>query len=154
MLQLNTLDSLCKKRQRCGRGGSRGGTSGKGHKGQLARCGGGVSAAFEGGQMPLSRRLPRRGFTNRSRTEFQLISLSDLNRIFNAGDVVNAQTLRDNGLVKGKGDVAIKVLANGTLNKALVVEVHACTGSARQLIEQAGGTVSLLKEKSGDSTAA
>ncbi|MDQ5890478.1 MAG: large subunit ribosomal protein [Candidatus Dependentiae bacterium] len=154
MLQLNTLDSLCKDRKRRGRGGSRGGTSGRGHKGQLARSGGGVRACFEGGQMPLSRRLPRRGFTNRFRTEFHILSLSDLDRAFNAGDVVNAQALRDKGLVKGKGDVALKVLANGTISKALVVEVHACTGAARQSIERAGGSVTLLKEMSGDSTTA
>ena len=156
MLQLNTLESLVKKRQRRGRGGCRGGTSGRGHKGQLARTGGGseILPFFEGGQMPLSRRLPRRGFKNRFRTNYKLLSLSDLNAAFNAGDVVSEQTLRDKGLVKGNGDVLFKVLANGTISKALVVQVHACTGSARQKIETAGGSVTLLKEMSGDSTAA
>ncbi len=156
MLQLNTLESLVKKRQRRGRGGCRGGTSGRGHKGQLARSGGGsaIAASFEGGQMPLSRRLPRRGFSNRFRTEFHILSLSELNRAFNAGDVVNEQTLRDKGLIKGRSGALLKVLANGTISKALVVEVHACTGSARQMIEQAGGSVLLLKEMSGDSTTA
>jgi len=155
MLQLNTLDSLVKKRQRVGRGGCRGGTAGKGHKGQLARTGKGeIKAFFEGGQMPLSRRLPRRGFINIFKTHYQIFSLSDLDRIFNAGDVVNERTLRDKGLIKGKAGEPLKVLANGTLSKALEIHVHACSASARQIVEQAGGSVSLLKEISGDSSAA
>jgi large subunit ribosomal protein L15 len=156
MLQLNTLDSLVKKRQRFGRGGCRGGTAGRGHKGQLARSGGGsaVAAFFEGGQMPLSRRIPRRGFKNRFRTNYKLLSLSDLNSAFNAGDVVSIETLRAKGLVKGNYDVLLKVLGNGAINKALTIHVHACTGGARSRIESAGGSVSLVKEMSGDCTAA
>lgn len=156
MLQLNDLQSLVKKRKRRGRGGSRGGTSGRGHKGQLARTGGGseITAGFEGGQMSLARRLPRRGFTNRFRVEFHLISLSDLNRAFNSGDLVNSQSLREKGLLKGKRDVQVKVLANGTLTKSLTVKVHGCTAAARGVIEQAGGSVLLVKEISGDSSAA
>lgn len=156
MLQLNNLESLVKKRKRRGRGGARGGTSGRGHKGQLARSGGrsAVSAVFEGGQMPLTRRLPRRGFTNRNHKDFKLLSLTDLERCFNAGDVVDEQVLRSAGLIKGKQKQLIKVLANGTLSKALTVKVDACTASARAHIEQAGGSVELGKETSGDSTAA
>jgi len=156
MLQLNSLSSLVKKRQRIGRGGCRGGTSTRGHKGQLARTGGGseVKPFFEGGQMPLSRRLPQRGFSNNSfKTVYSLLSLSELDRHFNAGDVVNEQSLRQKGLLKGK-DVLCKVLANGKISKALTVQVHGCTATARASIERAGGSVSLLKEMSGDSTAA
>lgn len=155
MLQLNNLESLVKNRKRRGRGGSRGGTSGRGHKGQLARSGGrsAVSPVFEGGQMPLTRRLPRRGFTNRNHKFFKLISLSELERCFNAGDVVNEQVLRELGLVKGKKQPLLKVVSNGSLSKALTVTVDAVTVSARKNIEEAGGSVQLVKEMSGDSTA-
>ena len=156
MLQLNNLESLVKDRKRRGRGGSRGGTSGRGHKGQLARSGGrsAVSPVFEGGQMPLTRRLPRRGFTNRNHKDFKLISLSDLDRCFSAGDVVDEQVLRTQGLIKGKKSPLTKVVSNGALTKALTVKVHACTASAREHIEKAGGNVELCKENSSDSTAA
>lgn len=155
MLQLNNLESLVKSRKRRGRGGSRGGTSGRGHKGQLARSGGrsAVSPVFEGGQMPLTRRLPRRGFTNRNHKFFKLISLSELERCFNVGDVVNEQALREQGLVKGKKQPLLKVVSNGSLSKALTVTVDAVTASARKNIEEAGGSVQLVKEMSGDSTA-
>jgi large subunit ribosomal protein L15 len=155
MLQLNNLESLVKNRKRRGRGGSRGGTSGRGHKGQLARSGGrsAVSPVFEGGQMPLTRRLPRRGFTNRNHKFFKLISLNELERCFNGGDVVNEQVLREQGLVKGKKQPLLKVVSNGSLSKALTVTVNAVTASARKHIEEAGGSVQLVKEMSGDSTA-
>jgi large subunit ribosomal protein L15 len=156
MLQLNDLQSLVKNRKRRGRGGSRGGTSGRGHKGQLARSGGrsANTAAFEGGQMPLTRRLPRRGFVNPFRVEFQLISLSALDAAFNSGDVVDTQALRDKGLLKGKRNPAVKVLANGAITKALTIKVDRCTASARALIEQAGGSVSGMEEMNSDSSAA
>ncbi len=156
MSQLSKLESLVKDRKRRGRGGSRGGTSGRGHKGQLARSGGrsAVSPVFEGGQMPLTRRLPRRGFTNRFRVEYKLLSLTDLERCFNNGDVVDEQALRSHGLLKGKKNKLVKVLSNGTLNKSLTIKVDACTQSARSQIEKAGGTVQLKKEMTGDSTAA
>jgi len=156
MLQLNNLETLVKARKRRGRGGSRGGTSGRGHKGQLARSGGrsAVSPVFEGGQMPLTRRLPRRGFTNRNHKFFKLLSLSELERSFNPGDVVDEQVLRSKGFIKGKQKQLIKVLANGSLTKSLTIKVHACTASARAQIEKAGGSVELCKEMSGDSTTA
>lgn len=156
MSQLSNLESLVKDRKRRGRGGSRGGTSGRGHKGQRARSGGRakVSVGFEGGQMPLTRRLPRRGFTNRYRIEYKLISLTDLERCFNNGDTVDEQALRSHGLLKGKKNTLVKVLANGKLEKSLILKVDACTQGARSQVEKAGGTVQLKKEIPGDSTAA
>lgn len=155
MLELNNLESLCKDRKRRGRGGSRGGTSGRGHKGQLARSGGkkSIPAFFEGGQMPLTRRLPRRGFTNRFRTEYSCIALSELERRFEAGTVVDMAALREVGLIKKARNVLVKVLANGTLSKALTINVHACTKGAQAHIEKAGGSVQLVKEMSSDSSA-
>lgn len=155
MLQLNNLESLVKDRKRYGRGGSRGGTSGKGHKGQRARTGGisEITPFFEGGQMPLTRRLPRRGFTNRFRVEYACIALNDLERHFEAGATVDMFTLRAAGLVKKTRSVLVKVLGNGTLSKALTVHVHACTKGAQAHIEQAGGSVQLVKEMSSECSA-
>ena len=156
MLELNNLESLVKDRKRRGRGGSRGGTSGRGHKGQRSRSGGktGLSPFFEGGQMPLTRRLPRRGFTNRFRTEYLCIALDDLERRFEAGAVVDMAALREAGLVKKSRNVLVKILANGELSKALTVQVHACTKGAQAHIEKSGGSVQLVKELSSDSPAA
>ena len=155
MLELNNLESLCKDRKRRGRGGSRGGTSGRGHKGQRARSGGksNIPAFFEGGQMPLTRRLPRRGFKNRFRTEYSCVALDELERRFEAGSVVDMAALREVGLIKKARNVLVKVLANGTLSKALTINVHACTKGAQAHIEKAGGSVQLVKEMSSDSSA-
>lgn len=144
MLQLHNLEKLVKPRKRRGRGGCRGGTSGSGHKGQNARSGGGVPAHFEGGQMSLTRRLPRRGFTNRFRTEYSCISLTQLENAFNAGDVVTEQALRECGLVKAKRGIGVKILGNGSLTKALTVNVSACTKGAQSSIEESGGSVQLI----------
>jgi len=154
MLQLNNLESLTKDRKRRGRGGSRGGTSGRGHKGQRARSGGksGIKPFFEGGQMPLTRRLPRRGFTNRFRKEYVLVSLSDLEHKFSAGEVVTHETLRACGLLKAKQTGRVKIIGNGVLSKALTVQVRACTHGARAKIEQAGGSIQSMKEMGSDST--
>lgn len=153
MLQLNNLEGLTKKRKRIGRGGDRGGQSGRGHKGQKARTGAGpeIKPCFEGGQMPLSRRIPRRGFNNPLRKETQVISMRELDAHFASGDVVNKETLRSKGLVAGKGDFLVKVLNNGTLTKQLTVNVDAVSASAKDVIERAGGKVHLTKEKSSDS---
>lgn len=145
MLQLHNLQKLKKARKRVGRGGDRGGTSGKGHKGQLARTGGraNVRPFFEGGQMPLSRRLPRRGFTNVFKKQFVLISLSDLEAKFNDGDVVNMDQFVEKGFIKnkeGKAPQLVKVLCNGTLSKKLTVHAHAFSKSAIEAINKAGGT--------------
>jgi large subunit ribosomal protein L15 len=142
MLQLNDLVKLTKKRKRVGRGGSRGGTSGRGHKGQKARTSGLVSAHFEGGQMPMSRRLPKRGFTNQFRKEYEIINLDQLETMFENGQTVTKEILIQAGCVK-KGKL-VKVLATGTLQKKLVLEIDACSQSAKEAIERVGGEIKLV----------
>jgi large subunit ribosomal protein L15 len=144
MLQLNSLVKLSKKRKRVGRGGGRGGTSGKGHKGQKARTSGNVPARFEGGQMPMSRRIPKRGFTNYPfKKEFELITLEQLEQLFQDGQTVTkAMLLQAAGC--GKKTVLIKILADGTLQKKLTVEVDACSVTAKEAIERVGGAVKLV----------
>jgi large subunit ribosomal protein L15 len=134
-----------KPRKRIGRGpgSGNGKTAGKGHKGQGARSGTGVNPGFEGGQMPLSRRLPKRGFKNPNRVEYLVVNLSDLDR-FEAGSVVDAQALRDAGLVKGRGPV--KLLAKGSIDRGLTIRVDAFSRSAKAAIEAAGGTVETASE--------
>ena len=126
-----------------GRGSGLGKTSGKGHKGQNARSGGGVSAIFEGGQTPLYRRLPKRGFNN---YEFQIryavINVSDLNR-FENGTVVTPALLKETGVIKNQLD-GIKVLGNGTLEKKLTVQAHAFSKTAEAAITNAGGTIEVI----------
>lgn len=137
---LNSRVGLTKKRKRVGRGGSRGGTSGKGHKGQKARSGGArkLRAGFEGGQMPLHRRLPKRGFNNKQfKKEFSLVTLDQLQAFFNEGDHVNQELLVQKGIAK-KG-LLIKVLANGSLSKKLHVAADAFSGKAIELISACGG---------------
>jgi large subunit ribosomal protein L15 len=152
MLQLHNLESLTKKRKRIGRGGSRGGTSGRGHKGQKSRSGGKLSASFEGGQMPLSRRLPKRGFNNRFKKEFEIIGLKDLEEKFSAGDVVDREALVSKKMISNK-KVLIKVLANGELTKKLTVCVDAFSKPAIELIQKAEGEAQLVKEIKRDSAA-
>ncbi len=144
MLQLNNLTKLTKKRKRVGRGGSRGGTSGKGHKGQRARTSGNAPARFEGGQMPMSRRIPKRGFTNYLfKKEFELITLEQLQEHFNDGQTVTKEMLLQvSGC--GKKSVLIKILADGSLEKKLTIEADACSVSAKAAIERVGGAVKLV----------
>ena len=140
MFQLNKLTPLCKKKKRVGRGGSRGGTSLKGHKGQKARSGPKISVAFEGGQMPLVRRLPKRGFNNtRFATEVKIVSLEKLNSLFNEGDKVDKQALMEKGVFKGKGKFYLKVLGSGELKKKLEVVADAFSKSAKEAITNLGG---------------
>ena len=143
MLQLHNLEPLSKSRKRIGRGGSRGGTSGRGHKGQRARTGGRseLKPFFEGGQMPLTRRLPRRGFNNPFKTLYNVIGLKELERCFNDGQVVDMSALREKGLVKGKKISLVKILATGTLTKKLTVHADAFSKSAIELIKGVGGEV-------------
>lgn len=143
MLQLHELKSLKKKRKRVGRGGSRGGTSGRGHKGQRARSGSRseLKPFFEGGQMPLSRRLPCRGFTNIFKKEYCLIGLKDLEARFDADAVVDKKALREKGLIKSRKTPLVKILSNGTLSKKLTVHADACSRSALEAITKAGGQV-------------
>jgi len=127
------------KRLGRGAGSGLGKTSGKGHKGQKARSGGGVRPGFEGGQMPIQRRLPKRGFTNIFRKEAEIVNIGDL-KIFSAGDVVNAKTLVEKGLVCGKGNF-IKLLGNGEISVNLTIQLSHISKSAQVKIETAGGKI-------------
>jgi large subunit ribosomal protein L15 len=136
------------RRKRLGQGESsgKGKTSGKGHKGQKARSGGSVRLGFEGGQMPIIRRLPKRGFNNTAfKNVFGIVNLDDLERKFADGASVNEAALRESGLIRGKID-GVKVLGRGELSKKLALEVDLVTASAREKIEKAGGTIS-IREK-------
>ena len=129
-----------------GAGSGNGKTAGRGHKGQWARSGGGVRPGFEGGQMPLHRRLPKKGFNNtRFQDKILIVNLSQLERVFEAGATVDENTLRAAKLVQGPCD-AVKLLGNGTLTKSLNVVVDFVSASAREKVTQAGGTVTVLSE--------
>lgn len=147
-MKLHTLapnEGATKTRKRVGRGAGSGlgKTSGKGHKGQNARSGGGVRPGFEGGQLPLFRRLPKRGFTNaKFKVEYATINLSDLNR-FEDGSVVTPELLKDMGLVK-KQLAGIKVLGNGKLEKKLTVKAHKFSAKAQEEIESLGGKIEVI----------
>ena len=126
-----------------GPGSGLGKTSGKGHKGQNARSGGGVRPGFEGGQLPLFRRLPKRGFSNAQfKTEYAVINLSDLNR-FEEGAVVTPELLKEMGLVKNGLD-GIKVLGNGTLEHKITVKAHKFSKRALEEIEKLGGKAEVI----------
>ena len=133
-----------KKKFRVGRGhGSGSGkTSGKGHKGQKARSGGGVRRGFEGGQMPLFRRLPKRGFTNRNTKDIIAINLSHLN-IFEDGDVVDIAALKSKGLLSNPRD-GVKILGNGEISKKIHVKVNYFSKSAASKIKAAGGEAEVI----------
>ena len=133
-----------KERNRVGRGigSGNGKTAGKGHKGQNARSGGGVRPGFEGGQNPLFRRLPKRGFTNINRKEYAIVNLDALNR-FEDGAEVTPALLLETGIVS-KEKAGIKILGNGTLNKKLNVKAHKFSASAKEAIENAGGTAEVI----------
>jgi large subunit ribosomal protein L15 len=136
-----------KKRKRvgCGPGSGHGKTATRGHKGQNSRSGGGVPPWFEGGQMPLQRRLPKRGFHNIFRVPYQVVNLDDLAR-FESGTRVNRGVLVEAGLVRKSGQ-RVKVLGKGELKVALDVEVDAFSRSAAKAIRDAGGSVSLVSGK-------
>lgn len=149
MLSLNKLESVSKKRKRIGRGGDKGGTSGRGHKGQGSRSGvgGELKSWFEGGQMSLTRRLPKRGFTNaRFKKDVRIVNIKDLEERFESGDTVSLESLANKGLLKGKGKFFVKVLGNGKLSKNLTVKVDRISKLANEQIEKAGGKVELVRE--------
>ncbi|SDK57733.1 50S ribosomal protein L15 [Sediminibacillus albus] len=133
-----------KKRNRVGRGMSSGNgkTAGRGHKGQKARSGGGVRPGFEGGQMPLFQRLPKRGFTNIHRKEFAIVNLEALNQ-FDEGTEVTPELLLETGVVS-KLKAGIKVLGNGNVEKKLTVKAHKFSASAKEAIEAAGGQTEVI----------
>ena len=135
------------KRLGCGESSGHGKTSGKGHKGQKARSGGSLRLGFEGGQMPLIRRLPKRGFNNAAfHKHFAIVNVNDLNA-FEAGTVVNEQLLRKSNLIRGHF-VGIKILGDGELKHDLKVEVDKISPTAREKIEKAGGTVTVREGRS------
>ena len=131
------------KRVGRGTGSGNGKTAGKGHKGQNARSGGGVRPGFEGGQLPLFRRLPKRGFTNaKFKTVYVVINLSDLEK-FENGAVVTPELLHEMGIIK-KGLDGVKVLGNGTLTKKLVVKANKFSDTAASKIEELGGKAEVI----------
>ncbi len=132
-----------KKRVGRGPGSGHGKTAGRGHKGFKARSGSGIKPGFEGGQMPLYRRLPKRGFTNIFANEFAIVSLSQLDK-FAAGTEITSQMLAEKGLV-GRG-LSVKVLANGEIKKALTVRVEKISAQAKAQIEAVGGNVILTDD--------
>ena len=145
MFQLNNLTPLLKKRKRVGRGGSRGGTSGKGHKGQRARTSGNVAPGFEGGQMPISRRLPKRGFNNKNfKKVFEIVSLEKLEKLFNDGDQINQLALIEKGIIKGKSTSYLKILGGFDLSKKFIISANAFSKSAIEAINKAGGKTEIV----------
>ena len=131
------------KRLGRGIGSGLGKTSGKGHKGQWARSGGGVRPGFEGGQMPLTRRLPKRGFTNIFKKEYNIVNLWDL-ECFEANAVINEEVLLATGILSKAQPYGLKVLGGGEITKPLTVQAAYVTATAKEAIEKAGGKVEVL----------
>lgn len=127
-----------------GHGSGQGKTAGKGHKGQKARSGGSIRPGFEGGQMPLQRRMPKRGFNNIFAKEFAAVNVSELEKRFESGAVVDANSLIESGALKNAKD-GIKILGNGELTKKLTVKAVKFTESAKEKIEKAGGTAEVIE---------
>src|SRR5579864_6407457 len=132
-----------KKRIGRGQGSGNGKTAGRGHKGAKSRSGFKFKRGFEGGQMPLHRRVPKRGFHNPFRVEYEVVNLDTLAARFDAGTVVTPELLRERGLVAG-GDRRVKVLARGEVGKALTVRAHRFSGKAAEKIAAAGGSVEAI----------
>ena len=130
------------KRVGRGHGSGNGKTAGKGHKGQNARSGGGVRPGFEGGQMPMTRRIPKRGFNNIFATKYSTVNVSDLEK-FVDGTVVDTELLVASGLIKKVND-GVKILGNGELSKNLTVKAAAFSASAKEKIEKAGGKAEVM----------
>ncbi len=132
-------------RNRVGRGpgSGNGKTAGRGHKGQKSRSGYSRRFGFEGGQMPLVRRIPKRGFFNRTRVEYQVVNLRDLERLFEAGETVSVEVLVDKGLASS-GKQPVKILGDGALTKKLTVQAHKFSNSAQISIEKVGGSCEVV----------
>lgn len=141
---LSPAEGLKRNRKRVGRGpGSGSGkTAGRGHKGQKARSGASISAGFEGGQMPLHRRLPKRGFTNHFKKVYDLINIQDLNR-YEPNSVIDMEKLTEFGFYKGAKD-GVKLLGNGELSHPVEIKVNKVSKEAKRKIEEAGGKVELI----------
>lgn len=147
--ELRPAKGARKKRKIVGRGpgSGHGKTATKGHKGQRARSGGGKGPGFEGGQMPLQRRLRKRGFKNPFKKEYQIVNLDVLNKYFNTGDIVTRETLLEKGLINKSPSVkilSIKILSGGDLQKPLSVRANKFSKSAMEKIQRAGGTVEVI----------
>ncbi len=142
--ELKPAEGSRRERNRVGRGqgSGNGKTSGRGHKGQKARSGGKVRLGFEGGQTPLFRRIPKRGFKNVNRVEYAIVNVDSLNR-FEDDAVVTPVELVEAGLVKAEKD-GIKILGNGKLERKVTVKAHKFSQSAKEAIETAGGTVEVI----------
>ena len=125
-----------------GLGSGNGKTAGKGHKGQNSRSGGGVRLGFEGGQLPLFRALPKRGFKNVNHVNYATVNVSAL-EIFDNGTVITPALLKENGLLKKEYD-GLKILGNGSLTKSLTVQANAFSNSAKEAIEKAGGKIEVM----------
>lgn len=154
MFRLEKLKSIVKKSKTVGRGGSRGGNSGRGGKGQTQRSGGSTRIGFEGGQMPLFRRLPKRGFNNYAfRNDFEVINLESIDAVFEDGATITKQDLIAKGLIKakkgigGKQVIRVKVLAHGGLKKKLIISADAFSKAAEQAIVDKGGQARIIEEK-------
>jgi len=132
------------KRVGRGHGSGHGKTSCRGHKGQKARKSPDIPPWFEGGQTPLHRRVPKRGFNNPFRIEYTVINIKDLVKKFSANEIVDIESLKTKGLVKGKNKL-VKILGDGEINIPLTVKVHAISKSAKEKIEKAGGKVEIIK---------
>ena len=145
MITLSNLEpkkGAVKKRKRVGRGpgSGHGKTAGRGHKGEKARAGGAKPVWFEGGQMPLYRRLPKRGFKNIFRKEYECVNLDQIESHYSEGEIVNKETLFNKGLIK-RTELPVKVLGRGDLTKALEFQVDKISKGAREKIEKAGGKI-------------
>ena len=142
--ELRAVPGATKAPKRKGRGTAtgQGTTAGRGMNGQKSRSGGGVRSGFEGGQMPLYRRIPKRGFTNIWRTEYTVLNVEDLNK-FDAGTVVTPELIKEAGMAKQVKD-GIKILGNGTLEKNLTVQAHKFSKTAVEKIESAGGKAEVI----------
>ena len=142
MAQIVKPEGATKKKTIVGRGASsKGRACGRGHDGQNSRSGGGVRPGFEGGQMPLYRRVARRGFSNYPfKEEYQAVSLATIEAVYENGDVVSNETLKERGVIKGKNTVA-KILSDGDLNKKVTIEGLKCSKVAAEKIQAAGGEV-------------
>lgn len=153
MFRLEKLKSIVKKRKTVGRGGDRGGTSGRGGKGQTARSGGNPRIGFEGGQMPLFRRLPKRGFNNTIfRNEYDVVNLERIDAVFEDGQTVTKEDMIAKGLLKSKRGIGgqcvtqVKVLAHGGLSKKLIICADAFSKAAEQAIVSKGGQARIIEE--------
>jgi len=142
--ELKAAEGTRKKRNRVGRGMSSGNgkTSGRGHKGQKARSGGGTRPGFEGGQMPLFQRLPKRGFTNVNRKEYAIVNLETLNK-FEDGTEITPELLQKEGVVKSLAS-GIKILGKGSIENKYTVKAHKFSASAKEAIEAAGGKTEVI----------